>query len=49
MATETGARPSKDKNYPAHQRGYDGFIRLLKMSMVVVAIVAAAVIYIIAN
>lgn len=49
MAAESGARSSKDQDYPAHQRGYDGFLRILKMSMVVLAIVTAAVIYIIAN
>lgn len=49
MAAESGARSSKEKDYPAHQRGYDGFLRILKMSMVAVAIVTAAVIYIIAN
>ena len=46
---ETSANASKDKNFPAHLNGYNGFIRLLKYSMVIVAIVAAAVIYIIAN
>ena len=34
-------------DYPAHERNYSGFIRLLKISTIVVAIIAAVVVYII--
>jgi Bacterial aa3 type cytochrome c oxidase subunit IV len=34
-------------DYPAHERNYSGFIRILKMSTVIVAIIAAIVVYII--
>lgn len=49
MAADTGSKSSTDKNLQAHLNGYNGFIRLLKYTMVIVAIVTAAVIYIIAN
>jgi hypothetical protein len=44
-----GSSPAKNKDLPAHQRGYDGFIRILKISTLLVAIITAVVIYIIAN
>ena len=49
MASESDARASQGKGYPSHQRGYDGFIRILKMSTIAVAIITAVVIYIIAT
>ncbi|MDQ3079211.1 MAG: aa3-type cytochrome c oxidase subunit IV [Pseudomonadota bacterium] len=36
-------------DYPAHQRNYSGFLKMLKVSTIITAIVAAAVILIIAN
>ena len=46
---DTSAQASNDKNFPAHVRNYDGFIRLLKIATIITAIIAAAVVYIIAN
>ena len=40
---------STDSNLPAHSRDYAGFINVMKWSIVVVAIIAAAVVYIISN
>ena len=36
-------------DYPAHERNYSGFIRLLKISTVITAIITAVVIFWIAN
>ena len=36
-------------DYPAHERNYSGFIKLLKVSTIITVIVSAAVILIIAN
>jgi hypothetical protein len=44
------ANPEAGKmDYPVHERNYSGFIRLLKISTIITAIVAAVVIFIIAN
>ncbi len=44
------ANPDAGKmDYPAHERNYSGFIRLLKISTIITAIVSAIVILIIAN
>ncbi|MEO6247395.1 MAG: aa3-type cytochrome c oxidase subunit IV [Sphingomicrobium sp.] len=34
---------------PAHERNYDGFLKVLKRSTIAVAIIAAIVVYIIAS
>ncbi|MCY7280519.1 MAG: aa3-type cytochrome c oxidase subunit IV [Sphingomonas bacterium] len=49
MAADSNPQASTDSNLPVHTRDYAGFITLLKWSMVVVAIIAAVVIYIISN
>ena len=49
MAADTKPQASTDSNLPAHTRDYAGFITLLKWTIVVVAIIAAAVIYNISN
>jgi len=49
MAADTKARGSNDKNITVHNRDYSGFIKLLKWTSVIVAIISAAVIYIISN
>lgn len=49
MAADTNPQTSGDQNLPTHRRDYAGFITLLKWSMVVIAIITAAVIYIISN
>ncbi len=36
-------------DYPAHERNYSGFIKLLKVSTILTAIVTAVVILLIAN
>jgi hypothetical protein len=36
-------------DYPAHERNYSGFIKLLKVSTIITAIISAIVILIIAN
>ena len=49
MAADTKPQTSSDPNLPTHTRDYAGFITLLKWTILVVAIIAAAVIYIISN
>ncbi|MBA3729597.1 MAG: aa3-type cytochrome c oxidase subunit IV [Sphingomonas sp.] len=36
-------------DYPAHERNYSGFIKLLKVSTVITVIATAVVIFLIAN
>jgi len=36
-------------DYPAHERNYTGFIKLLKIGTLITGIIAAIVIFIIAN
>ena len=49
MAADQANHPVAEMDYPAHEKNYSGFLRLLKVSMVVVAIIAVAVVLIIAN
>ncbi len=49
MAADTNPQTSSDPNLPTHKRDYAGFITLLKWTIVIVAIIAAAVIFIISN
>ena len=49
MAADSKSHKSGDQDLTVHARDYDGFISLLKVAIVVVAIIAAAVIYIISN
>jgi hypothetical protein len=49
MAAEQKYSTAKGNDYPAHINGYDGFIRLLKISTVLTAIIAAIVVYVISN
>ena len=49
MAADTKPQTSSDPNLPTHTRDYAGFITLLKWTMVIVAIIAAVVIFIISN
>ena len=49
MAADSKPQTSTDPNLPTHTNDYAGFITLLKWTMVVVAIIAAVVIYIISN
>jgi hypothetical protein len=44
------ANPEAGKmDYPAHERNYSGFIKMLKISTVITGIVTAIVLLIIAN
>ncbi len=49
MAAERANPEAGKMDYPAHERNYSGFIKLMKISTVIAAIVAAVVIFIIAN
>lgn len=49
MAEVPSAEGGTDPNFPAHTRNYEGFLKLLKYTIVVTAIVTAAVLFIISN
>ena len=49
MAEVPSGQHGHDPNYPAHARNYEGFLTLLKWSIVVTAIITALVIFIISN
>ena len=49
MADDRVHPTATEMDYPAHERNYAGFIRLFKYGMIATAIVAAVVIYTIAN
>ncbi|MEP7317008.1 MAG: aa3-type cytochrome c oxidase subunit IV [Sphingomicrobium sp.] len=49
MAEIPGAEGGHDQNFPAHARNYDDFLKMLKWGTILTAIVAAVVVYIIAN
>ena len=49
MAEVTSREGGRDPNYPAHARNYVSFLTFLKWSIVLTAIITAAVIFIISN
>ena len=49
MAANKGTGNAPGNDYPAHERNYSGFIKLLKVSAVITAITTAIVILIISN
>lgn len=49
MAEIPSAEGGHDKNFPAHARNYEGFLAILKWGTIISAILAAVVVYIIAN
>lgn len=49
MAADQGHPTATEMDYPAHNRNYSGFLKLLKWSIVVVGIITVLVMYIIAN
>ncbi len=49
MAGDQSHPTATEMDYPAHERNYSGFLSLFKMGSIAVAIIAAVVIYIIAN
>ena len=49
MAANRSNPEAGKMDYPAHERNYSGFIRLLKIGTVLTAIIAAIVVYVISN
>ena len=49
MAANRSNPEAGKMDYPAHERNYSGFVRLLKIGTVIAAVVAAVVVFIIAN
>jgi len=49
MADDKAHPTATEMDYPAHERNYAGFTRLFKYSLVLIAIVAAVVIFTISN
>lgn len=49
MASDKAHPTATEMDYPAHERNYSGFIKLIKWGTLASAIVAAVVIYIISN
>ena len=49
MAAETNPQAASDSHIRTHSKDYAKFITMLKWSVVVIAIIAAVVIYIISN
>lgn len=49
MAEVPSAQGGTDPNFPAHARNYEGFLKLLKYTIIVTAIITAAVLYVISN
>jgi hypothetical protein len=49
MAEVSSGERGHDPNYPAHARNYEGFLTLLKWTIIITAIVTAVVIFVIAN
>jgi hypothetical protein len=49
MAANKATQPVTEMDYPAHERNYTGFIKLLKRSIIAVAVITIIVVLIIAN
>ena len=49
MAGNQAHPTATEMDYPAHERNYSGFLRLFKYGAIATAIVAAVVLYTIAN
>lgn len=49
MAADKAHPTATEMDYPAHERNYSGFIKLFKWGTLATAIIAAIVIYVIAN
>ena len=49
MADDKAHPTATEMDYPAHDRNYAGFIKLLKYGIIATAIVTAVVIYMIIN
>ncbi|WP_265570946.1 aa3-type cytochrome c oxidase subunit IV [Sphingomicrobium nitratireducens] len=49
MADSKAHPTATEMDYPAHEKNYSGFLKLLKFGIVATAIITAIVIYVIAN
>ena len=49
MAADKANPKAGEMDFPAHERNYSGFVRLLKISTIVTAIITAVVLFIISN
>jgi hypothetical protein len=49
MAADKVTHTATEMDYPAHNRNYLSFLNMLKWSIVIIAIIAAVVIYTISN
>lgn len=49
MAAKQANHEVAEMDYPAHENNYAKFLRILKIAIVVVAVIAASVVLIIAN
>ena len=49
MAADKANPKAGEMDFPTHERNYSDFIRLLKISTLVTAIIAAVVLFIISN
>ena len=49
MAKDQAEPYANEMDYPAHERNYSGFIKLFKWGTIASAIIAAIVVFIIAN
>lgn len=49
MAELPSSEGGHDPNFPAHARNYEGFLKLLKWSVIVTAIITAGVVVAISN
>ena len=49
MAGDKAHPTATEMDYPAHERNYAGFLKMLKYSVIAVAIIAAVVLYTISH
>ena len=49
MAADQQNIPASEKDLPAHQRNYDGFVKLLKWSALACFLIALIVMFLISN
>jgi hypothetical protein len=49
MADDRVHPTATEMDYPAHERNYSGFLNMLKYGIIVTAVVAAVVLYVISN
>jgi hypothetical protein len=49
MADDTAHPTATEMDYPAHERNYSGFLRLLKYGAIIAGITTLVILYIIGN